>query len=76
MRHPPTRSGNKEHSHPAAAVEEEDPIIQQLGDTCAQAYKNLEECLIEHDRDWKKCQSQVKALQLCSSASSPVPEQQ
>lgn len=68
MRHPPKPSGNQHHRHPAADTEEDDPIIQQLGDTCAQAYKDLEECLVEHDRDWKKCQAQVKALQLCSVA--------
>ena len=67
MRHPPKPSGNQHHTHPAGdTTVEDDPIIQQLGDTCAQAYKDLEECLVEHDIDWKKCQGQVKALQLCS----------
>ena len=39
-------------------------MIQKSG--CALPYFKLEECLGEHDRDWRKCQDQVIALRTCS----------
>ena len=33
---------------------------------CGPVYLALEECLGEHDRDWRCCQQQVKALAACS----------
>ncbi len=32
---------------------------------CALSYHDLEECLGEYDRDWRKCQIHVKALRRC-----------
>ena len=37
---------------------------------CSSAYYRLEECLVENERSWKKCQSQVKLLKLCSQNAS------
>lgn len=36
--------------------EDLDPIVAQLGQRCAKLYIQLEECLGENDRDWRKCQ--------------------
>lgn len=33
---------------------------------CADVYYVLEECLGEHERDWTKCQKEVKALNACN----------
>ena len=33
---------------------------------CSVVYYKLEECLGEHDRDWTKCQKEVKALNTCN----------
>ena len=41
-----------------------DRIVSQLGD-CRAAYLKLEDCLCDHNRDWKKCQEQVSALREC-----------
>ncbi len=41
-----------------------DGMIQKSG--CALPYFKLEDCLGEHDRDWRKCQDQVIALRTCS----------
>ncbi|KAF1326750.1 hypothetical protein FI667_g8186, partial [Globisporangium splendens] len=41
-----------------------DAMIEKMG--CAQDYYKLEECLGEFDRDWTKCQAQVKQLKLCN----------
>jgi hypothetical protein len=35
---------------------------------CAAPYYQLEECLGENDRNWTKCQQEVKALQVCNAA--------
>lgn len=37
---------------------------------CSSAYYRLEECLVENDRSWKKCQNEVKLLKLCSQNAS------
>jgi hypothetical protein len=37
---------------------------------CSRQYYVLEECLGEHDRNWSKCQVQVRALRECSVATS------
>jgi len=44
-----------------------DAMIEKSG--CSASYFQLEECLGEHDRDWRKCQEQVKELQRCSTKS-------
>ncbi|CAM9921865.1 unnamed protein product [Hapterophycus canaliculatus] len=33
---------------------------------CSSVYYRLEDCLGEHDRDWRRCQEQVKALKACN----------
>lgn len=43
-----------------------DDMIDKSG--CSLVYYKLEECLGEHDRDWRKCQSEVKALQICNQS--------
>lgn len=32
---------------------------------CASVYYQLEDCLGEHDRDWRRCQDQVRTLVTC-----------
>lgn len=39
-------------------------MIERNG--CAKIYYKLEDCLVEFDRDWTKCQRQVKELKLCN----------
>lgn len=46
--------------------EEEAELLNQQG--CAAVYFQLEECLAEHDRDWRRCQEQVEALRRCYEA--------
>ena len=43
--------------------EDIDPLVDQQG--CGRVYAQLETCLGEHDRDWRACQDQVKALRDC-----------
>lgn len=45
--------------------EEEDHYVSQLSN-CANLYIQLETCLGEHNRDWRKCQDIVKKLKICS----------
>lgn len=33
---------------------------------CSKEYYALEECLGEHNRNWTKCQNEVRGLKLCS----------
>ncbi|GAQ90591.1 hypothetical protein KFL_006590040 [Klebsormidium nitens] len=40
-----------------------DPMVDQQG--CGKVYAKLEECLAEHDRDWRQCQKEVMALREC-----------
>ena len=35
---------------------------------CSAIYHQLEECLGEHNREWRKCQKEVKALKDCNVA--------
>ena len=58
-------------SHPSRTEEGEfdDPYVHQLGN-CAALYQRLEACLAEHDRDWRRCQYLVKALQVCQTQNS------
>ena len=49
-----------------------DDMIEKSG--CAETYFKLEECLGEHDRDWRQCQQEVKALQTCSQAQTLLPK--
>lgn len=41
---------------------------------CSDLYAKLEVCLGEQDRDWRKCQTQVLALKVCSSKHEKKPE--
>ena len=34
--------------------------------SCGQYYMALESCLVETDRNWRKCQNEVKALKNCN----------
>nr|ABK20884.1 unknown [Picea sitchensis] len=57
----------KTHSVPSThegEVNEEDESLRQLKD-CAQLYLNLQDCLIETNRDWRACQKEVKLLKTC-----------
>ena len=47
-------------------ADDDDGLINQQG--CAKLYLQLEECLGEHDRDWRKCQAEVKAWKSCYAA--------
>ena len=47
-------------------TEELDPI-GDLKD-CGALYEELEWCLADHDRDFSKCQKQVKAVRACVEA--------
>lgn len=42
--------------------------IEQMIDrhSCSDLYYRLEHCLGEHDRDWRKCQAEVKSLKSCN----------
>lgn len=38
-------------------------LIERSG--CSEVYYQLEDCLGENDRDWRKCQSSVNAWRAC-----------
>jgi hypothetical protein len=42
---------------------EDDSLLNQQG--CGALYAALEDCLGEHERDWTKCQPEVKAFGRC-----------
>ena len=39
---------------------DDDGLINQQG--CGQLYLKLEECLGEHERDWRRCQAEARPL--------------
>lgn len=41
-----------------------DELVQRS--SCAKEYTALEECLADNNRDWRKCQSFVKAMKICN----------
>lgn len=43
----------------------DDMIEKSLGEKCTKLYYNLETCLADNDRDWRKCQNIVKLLKDC-----------
>lgn len=53
------------HSRVQRPTEEgqHDPIADLK--ECGDAYERLEECLAEADRDYTKCQAQVRAVRAC-----------
>lgn len=67
-------SGSTDAASAARVTEEADidDMIEKSG--CAETYFKLEECLGEHDRDWRQCQQEVKALQTCSKAQTQQPK--
>jgi hypothetical protein len=40
-----------------------DDRIESSG--CATAYRLLDSCMVEHNRDWRKCQNEVLELRKC-----------
>jgi ectoine hydroxylase-related dioxygenase (phytanoyl-CoA dioxygenase family) len=54
--------------HKGADPSKYDVDIESMIDKsgCADVYYVLEECLGEHERDWTKCQKEVKALNACN----------
>lgn len=42
-------------------------VIEQAG--CSEKYYKLEHCLGESERDWRKCQEELKAFRLCHEKS-------
>lgn len=53
------------HKGSKSGIGDIDSMIEKSG--CSQIYFKLEDCLGENDRDWTKCQAEVKALQKCNS---------
>lgn len=41
-----------------------DELIER--NRCHKDYYKLEDCLADADRDWRKCQSEVRALKACN----------
>ncbi len=56
--------------HQGSATVAKDLDINDMIDKsgCGDVYMILEECLGEYDRDWRRCQSQVKALRRCADS--------
>jgi hypothetical protein len=54
----------KNRDNKAAAEMDISQMIEDSG--CSEVYYKLEECLGEHNREWRKCQIEVKMLQQCS----------
>jgi len=55
------------HEQEGDLVDEVEKVIEQVG--CADSYYKLETCLGENDRDWRKCQKEVKEFRLCHEKS-------
>eukprot|EP00871_Galdieria_phlegrea_P000787 jgi/Galph1/1709/GphlegSOOS_G374.1 len=49
------------------AHSEDEPDVEDMIDrsVCATVYRQLEDCLADNDRNWSRCQEQVKALKTC-----------
>ncbi len=60
--------------HKDAGLDVEQAIARTLG-SCTSIYYELEECLAQNDRDWRKCQSVVKSLKLCNDSKAPKKSQ-
>ena len=57
---PPAMATSPSHSGVASDV------LEKTG--CAGLYEEVELCLAETDRDWSKCQQQLKTFQACFDA--------
>ena len=53
--------------HKEAGMDVEQAIARTLG-ACTSIYYELEECLAQNDRDWRKCQDVVKKLKICNDS--------
>jgi hypothetical protein len=51
---------------PNADLENVDGKTDPIKATCAEVYEQLELCLAENQRDWRKCQEQMFAFKRCS----------
>ena len=58
--------GKDEYSRKSAEVDLEEMMERS---PCISLYHQLEECLAETNRDWRKCQKEVKLLKECSTNS-------
>jgi hypothetical protein len=59
-------SGQQTNNPPAIIDEEEDVIdgvIRRTG--CEAAYRVMEDCMVETDRDFRACQASMKQFQAC-----------
>lgn len=56
------------HGVITAADVDIDDMIKKTLRSCSDIYYNLETCLVDNNRDWRKCQSIVKELKLCNDA--------
>ncbi|XP_031501188.1 uncharacterized protein LOC116264886 [Nymphaea colorata] len=45
-------------------ADEDDENVKQLKQ-CASLYLALQDCLVNSNRDWRSCQSEVQALKAC-----------
>ena len=53
--------------HHAGSQSDFDDIDEKINaNPCVNFYMQLEECLVDSDRNWKVCQPEVKALKECS----------
>ncbi|UPQ99306.1 hypothetical protein HOP50_03g26130 [Chloropicon primus] len=48
-------------------LDDVEKVIEQAG--CSKTYYELEVCLGENERDWRKCQKEVTAFRLCHEKS-------
>ena len=53
-----------DHAQKAHATSGDVDPMGDLG-SCAEAYEELEYCLADNQRDWRKCQDAVKAVRQC-----------
>lgn len=53
--------------HPTKAYDDGDDVDDMIArNPCAKFYAALEQCLLDTDRDFKKCQPQIKDLAACA----------
>ncbi|KAI4317693.1 hypothetical protein L6164_025543 [Bauhinia variegata] len=45
-------------------ADEKDENVMQL-DECSSLYLSMQDCIVNSNRDWKKCQTEVQALRKC-----------
>ena len=57
--------GEGRHAGSQSDIPDIDDMIN--ANPCAKFYMQLEDCLVDSDRNWKICQPQVRALKECST---------